>query len=288
MKSSLIYNPLVLAVITSLALSLTACGGGGSSSSSGNSNHSETNSSGETPIVNTGNKTTLELSPADLKVKGCSSFNDKKSREKILKQLNKIRAQSRTCYKKDKSEKLVKSLFKSAPALKWSDTLEKSTKKFANDMAENNYYNYFGTTAHLQPDTSKPKPWLIKDAITLDDRKYEFKYLIKSQIDKTTNKLIKQGVAGIVSENLAWSQYNPSLDSAVDMAYYGGGGSPGWLKSTHGHCENIMDPQVEDFAVTCAYNASTQEYYFVQMFGVHCSSEKDCKNKGLGHLIEKP
>ncbi len=275
MKSSLIYNPLVLAVITGLALSLSACGGG-SGSSGGSENHDKTDSSGnngggKVTKVDTYENVKLELSPADLKVVGCSSFNKKEAQKKILKQLNTIRAQSITCLKTNKK-------FNATHPLKWSDTLEKSTRKFAYDMANHDYYDYFGTNAHLQPDTSKAKPWKIKDAITFDDRAKEFEYLNPKE------------TAGFTRENLAWSKNpnKPDIQTAVNTAYYGDGvSSVGWLKSTHGHCESIMSPEVEDFAMTCAYNPKTNKYYFVQTFGVNCTLET-CEDKGLGYLIKKP
>ncbi len=265
MKTSLNYNSLILAVATSLALSLSACGGG--SSSSGDTGVPKTKK--EKPSNPTKKDIDKKVAPVvppktpstSSGEKGCGSF----SKTEMLQKVNELRSQSRMCYQTNKR-------FNATHAVKWNKTLEKSTKKFAYDMANNSYYNYFGGDAHLQPDTSKPKPWKIKDAITFNKRSQQFGYLVPSK------------VGGLVRENLAWSQNGkkPDIKTAVKTAYYGDGvTSKGWLKSTHGHCETIMNPIVEDFAMSCAYNAKTNKYYFVQMFGVRCTTVEECQKKGI-------
>ncbi len=248
MKISLIYNPIFLAVVTGLALSLSACGGGGGSGSSGDNTVNKQKKEKNTPTV-PAKKTSTSSGE-----KGCGSL----TKEEMLKKVNELRNQSRFCHKEKKN-------FSATHALKWNNTLEKSTKKFANDMAKHDYYNYFGGDAHVQPDTSKPKPWKIKDAITFNDRSTEFGYFVPEKI------------VGTGGENLARSISDKRLNvkTAVDTAY------DDWLKSTHGHCESIMEPKFEDFAMSCSYNAKTHRYYFVQMFGVQCKSVDECEKKGI-------
>ncbi len=267
MKHSLGYNSLFLAIVTGLTLSLSACGGGcgDSDSSGGDAGGSTTNSSaGTTPTTPTTptNPTTTPTNPTNpttttpitptnptttpTNPTTSTSAPTEEQKKEMLKTINKVRSQSRQCLKTNKT-------FNATNELKWSDTLEKATKKFADDMVKNNYYDYFGSDPHLQPDTSKPAPWKQADALTFEDRKEKFGY----RIDELA--LENLGFAGSPTSTVAIP-----LASAMDYAY---NGADGWLQSKKGHCENIMDSRVDEYALSYAYNAKNNTYYFVQMFG---------------------
>ncbi len=300
MKSSLKYNTFILTLATGLVFSLTACGESKSSGDKSTTVTTQTTTTTRTitsvivdnpqitttPVIitkpnketkkkinvckkTTNSKSTIVSLPPKQQSgssgkKGCGSL----SKEEMLKKVNELRNQARYCYKEKK-------VFSATNPLEWSDTLEKSTRKFAYDMANHDYYNYFGKNAHLQPNTSKRKvngKWKIEDAISFTCRTQEFDYLVPDKI------------GGLARENLAWSinSESPSVQTAVDTAYYGDGiSNDGWLKSKHGHCEAIMNPVVEDFAMSCAYNAKTNKYYFVQLFGVQCKTAEECQEKGV-------
>ncbi len=172
------------------------------------------------------------------------------TQEKILQRINKIRQSGRFCYKKNyNSNKITKTWYEPASAVQWNEQLAIATNDFAKDMATNSYYNYFGTNAHLQPDTKKKDSkgrYQLKDAITLADR------------------LNASGYKHHVYENMGY-QYD-SLDHSVDTAF--DRSIEAWLASKHGHCDNIMRATVKDFAMGCGYNAESGKYYFTQLFGV--------------------
>ncbi len=292
------YNPLIIALITGLALSLTACGGG-SSGSSGNDGSSNSSSQGNSDSAGNGNSSSGNQgnsgstgngnsgsgnsgSSGSSANTGCPTI-DQAYKDAMLKKVNKLRSKGRYCFKNG-----VKTWKNPAPELKWNAKLETGTTKFANDMATYDYYNYFkeiypkykklsaedynklplakhikqeDLNGHLQPDTSKAKvndQYRLEDAITFSQRVGETNY-----IDPT-----KDAVAG---ENIAWSHNSsyPSFEMALKTAYYGSKNSTGWLQSHKGHCETLMDSAYQDFAMSCSYNKDTGKYYFVQLFGGH-------------------
>ncbi len=171
------------------------------------------------------------------------------TQEKILQRINKIRQSGRFCYKQSyKGDKITKTWYEPASAVQWNEQLAIATKHFAEDMATHDYYNYFGTDAHLQPNTSKKDSngrYQLKDAITLLDR------------------VNASGYKHHIYENMGY-QYD-SLDHSVDTAF--DRSIEAWLASKHGHCDTIMLATMKDFAMGCGYNAASGKYYFTQLFG---------------------
>ncbi len=232
-------------ILAGSLLSLTACGGGGSSSSSGNTKtpiKTKKTSASQPSITKKTVSVATKPTKVDPKLIGVATLTQKQ----LLARINKIRSQGRFCYSNGKT------WYPAAPAVKWSKELEQSSKKFAEDMAKHDYYNYFGSNAHIQPDTSKPKVnGKYTGTITLQDRVLNAQYLVQRKI------------GGSAGENLAWSinRDNTDVNTALNTAY------KDWLSSRHQHCETIMRANWKDFAMSGAYNKDTHKYYFVQTFG---------------------
>ncbi len=120
-----------LALLSSLALTLTACGGSSSSSgdstsknyNSKNGKHTtnDTTSSTKKPPKKTTNPTMTQAE------KDCAGL----SKEAMLDAINKVRSQSRTCGTKN---------YPATNKLQWNSKLEQSAIDFATDMAKNNYF----------------------------------------------------------------------------------------------------------------------------------------------------
>ncbi len=246
------YNPLTIAVIAVLTLSLTACGGGSSGSSGNNADNGSTNNGGGSSD-SSGDSTNGNSGNHDSTNNGGSTIADQKGcpvatqayKTAMIKKINEIRSKSRVCHKTNKN-------YAAAPAIQWNDLLAKSTSRFAREMGTYGYYDYFGKDAHLQPDTSQPNA----------DGSYD-----ESKAIDINKRISYSGYKGSVGENLAYSPKGnaASFNAAIDEIFYG---DQGWLNSKRGHCETIMNPDIKDFAMSCGYNKEKDSYYFVQMFGI--------------------
>ncbi len=223
------YNPTIIALVTGLALSLTACGGGSSGSSGGgNSGNDEESSSSSNGAVS--NST------------GCSSL----TKEMFLKRINELRSKSRICHQTGKT-------FVSAPAVHWNNKLNNATSDFARDMEVHNYYDYFGIgDAHKQPNTKKSTNedgrYNIDDALTVEDR-----------VDLAGYKGIPAENLGIVFSTVDFSA-NKALDVVINQWLKS--------KEGHCEAIMNPKLKDFAMSCGYNHSSNKTSYHFVQMFGI--------------------
>ncbi len=129
------FKTLGLALVSSLLLTLSACGG--SSSSSGDSHSRDHNlKNGKNTTKDTSSSTKKPPKKPAKPAKPAMTVSEKDcaglSKKEMLDAINKIRSESRTCGGKRR--------YPATSKLQWNSKLEQSAKGFATDMATNNYF----------------------------------------------------------------------------------------------------------------------------------------------------
>jgi len=163
--------------------------------------------------------------------------------EQYLSVINYLRSLSLTC--NDTSAVVGPS----GSDMQWNVALEDAAKEHSDDMANSDYYNGdhtgSGTSNDVTGQTFTPA------------RKSKF-----------FERISRNGYAGVqTAENIAKMVSTPTapeLNVWIKVM-------EGWMKSTHGHCSNIMNPRLKDFGMyeSRAPQNADGEYkvYWTQDFG---------------------
>ena len=132
--------------------------------------------------------------------------------------------------------------------LVWDDNLKDSTKEHSEDMMKSNWYSHDGSGT-------------LNDKTAVD--------LNLGRGSKFYERISHNGFSGsTTAENIARIETKPNIPASDAWI----GAMEGWIKSKHGHCSNIMNPNLKYFGMyesrtTSADSNGYYKAYWTQDFG---------------------
>jgi uncharacterized protein YkwD len=231
-----------LFIVMGLSIVLTACGGGGSDSTS-SSNTSGTVGTTPSSEVNTTPANTTppaSTSSGTPTAQGASQVcNIPGLQQAALDAINARRAQATTCKRSDGS-------LENAPAVAsvvWNSPLFQAAERHSFDMANQSFFSHLGSDGtRVYDDNSSGR--LVTGRATAAGYRYSF-----------------------VGENIA-AGYG-ALNEAI----------AGWMDSTSGHCQLIMQANARDMGLSCvSREQDPQRYrvYWTLVVGCNVSPYTSC------------